>query len=147
MHCVLGLYPLRGPWRMLPTFRQVTKYMYSGPHTHVYGASLVAQLVKNPPAMQEAWVWSLGWEDLLEKGKAIPTSVFWPGESHGLYSLWGHKESGTTEGLAPSPSFVCLFRYSFSHLHLCLRLESGTSLPPLPTLQASFSVATFNHML
>ena len=30
-------------------------------------ASLVAQLVKNPPAMQETWVWSLGWEDLLEK--------------------------------------------------------------------------------
>ena len=34
------------------------------------GASLVAQLVKNPPAMQETWVRSLGWEDSLEKGKA-----------------------------------------------------------------------------
>ena len=33
-------------------------------------ASLVAQLVKNPPAMQETWVQSLGWEDPLEKGKA-----------------------------------------------------------------------------
>ena len=33
-------------------------------------ASLVAQLVKNSPAMQETWVQSLGWEDLLEKGKA-----------------------------------------------------------------------------
>ena len=33
-------------------------------------ASLVAQLVKNPPAMRETWVWSLGWEDPLEKGKA-----------------------------------------------------------------------------
>ena len=33
-------------------------------------ASLVAQLVKNPPALQETWVQSLGWEDLLEKGKA-----------------------------------------------------------------------------
>ena len=32
-------------------------------------ASLVAQLVKNPPAMQETWVWSLGREDLLEKEK------------------------------------------------------------------------------
>jgi len=30
----------------------------------------VAQLVKNPPAMQETWVPSLGWEDPLEKGKA-----------------------------------------------------------------------------
>ena len=33
-------------------------------------ASFVAQLVKNPPAMQETWVRSLGWEDPLEKGKA-----------------------------------------------------------------------------
>ena len=31
-------------------------------------ASLVAQLVKNPPVMQETWVRSLGWEDPLEKG-------------------------------------------------------------------------------
>ena len=33
-------------------------------------ASFGAQLVKNPPAMQETWVQSLGWEDPLEKGKA-----------------------------------------------------------------------------
>ena len=38
-------------------------------------ASLVAQLVKNPLAMQETWVWSLGWEDPLEKGKATYFSV------------------------------------------------------------------------
>ena len=38
-------------------------------------ASLVAQLVKNPPAMLETWVWSLGWEDPLEKGKAIHSSI------------------------------------------------------------------------
>ena len=33
-------------------------------------ASLVAQLVKNPPAVRETWVQSLGWEDPLEKGKS-----------------------------------------------------------------------------
>ena len=38
-------------------------------------ASLVAQLVKNPPAMQETWVQSLGWEDLLKKGKATHFSI------------------------------------------------------------------------
>ena len=38
-------------------------------------ASLVAQLVKNPPVMRETWVWSLGWEDLLEKGKATHSSI------------------------------------------------------------------------
>ena len=35
-------------------------------------ASLVAQLVKNPPAMPETWVQSLGWEDPLKKGKVTP---------------------------------------------------------------------------
>ena len=48
-------------------------------------ASLVAQLVKNPPAMRETWAWSLAWEDPLERER-LPTPVFWPGEFHGLYS-------------------------------------------------------------
>ena len=38
-------------------------------------ASLVAQLVKNPPTVQETWVRSLGWEDPPEKGKATHSSV------------------------------------------------------------------------
>ena len=51
--------------------------------------SLVAQLVKNLPAIRETWIWSLGWEDPL-----------WPGEFHGLYSPWGLKESDMTERLS-----------------------------------------------
>ena len=39
------------------------------------GASLVAQLVKNLPLMQETWVQSLGWEDPLEKGTATHSSI------------------------------------------------------------------------
>ena len=38
-------------------------------------ASLMAQLVKNLPAMRETWVRSLGWEDPLEKGKAAHSSI------------------------------------------------------------------------
>jgi len=38
-------------------------------------ASLVAQLVKNPPTMWEIWVQSLGWEDALEKRKATHSSI------------------------------------------------------------------------
>ena len=38
-------------------------------------ASLVAQLVKNLPAMQETWVQSLGWEDPLEKGRSTHSSI------------------------------------------------------------------------
>ena len=59
-------------------------------------ASFVAQLVKNPPAMWDTWVRSLGWEEPLEKGKAT-LPVFWPGDFHGLYSSWGHKELDLTE--------------------------------------------------
>ena len=63
----------------------------------------MAQLVKNPSAMQETWVQSLGWEDPLEKGKAT-TPVFRPGEFHGLYSPWSCKELDTT-------SLTLLLRY------------------------------------
>ena len=38
-------------------------------------ASLVAQPVKSPPAMQETWVQSLGWEDPLEKGTDTHSSI------------------------------------------------------------------------
>ena len=48
-------------------------------------ASLVVKLVKNPPAMWETWVPSLGWEDPLEKGAATHSSIL-VGEFHGLYS-------------------------------------------------------------
>ena len=59
-------------------------------------ASLVAQLMKNPPAMGETWVRSLDWEEPLEKGKATYSSILaW--KFHGLYSPWGHKELDTTK--------------------------------------------------
>jgi len=38
-------------------------------------ASLAAQLVKNPPAMQETWVQSLGWKDPLEQGETTHSSI------------------------------------------------------------------------
>ena len=88
-------------------------------------ASLVAQLIKNMPAMWESWVQSLGWKEVLGpslvaqlvknlpakwetwfdpwateiswKRERLPTPVFWPGEFHELYSLWGCKESDTTD--------------------------------------------------
>ena len=40
-----------------------------------FGASLVAQMVKNPPALQASWVRSLGWEDSLEVGMATHSST------------------------------------------------------------------------
>ena len=67
-------------------------------------ASLVAQLVKNPPAMLEARVWSLGWEDPLEKGKVTHSSILAWRSPWTIYSSWGCKESDTTEWISPSPS-------------------------------------------
>ena len=61
-------------------------------------ASLMAQLVKNLPAMWETWIRSLGWEDPLKKGTATHSSILaWriPGTSP-----WGCKESDTTEQLS-----------------------------------------------
>ena len=58
----------------------------------VIRASLVAQLVKNLPAMHETWVRSLGWEDPLEKGTAThPSILAWrsPWMSMGSQSV-GH---------------------------------------------------------
>ena len=43
--------------------------------TPVYLGSLVAQMVKNPPAMQNTWVQSLGWEDPLQEGMATHSSI------------------------------------------------------------------------
>ena len=62
---------------------------------------LVAQMVKNLPAMWETRVQSMGQEDPLEKGMANHSSIL-PGEFHGQrslegYSPWSHKELDTTE--------------------------------------------------
>ena len=64
-------------------------------------AFLVAQTIKNLPAMQETWVQSLSWEDPLEKGKATHSSILaweipWTEKPGGLKSM-GHKESDTTQ--------------------------------------------------
>ena len=45
--------------------------------------SMVAQLVKNSPAMQETWIQSLGWEDLLEK-EMVTWEIPWTEEPGGL---------------------------------------------------------------
>ena len=60
------------------------------------GASLVAQMVKNPPAIRETWVRSLGWEDPLEEGMGTHSSILavespWTEEPGGLQSRGSHR--------------------------------------------------------
>ena len=57
-------------WGFFPSVQYQQNYFAS-----VHGASLVAQMVKNPPAMWETWVRSLGQEDPLEEGMATHSSV------------------------------------------------------------------------
>ena len=64
----------------------------------IFQLSRTPASLENPPATRETWVWSLGWEDPLEKGKAIHASILvwripWT-------SPWGRKESNTTERLS-----------------------------------------------
>ena len=67
-------------------------------------ASMVAQMIKNLPTMQETRVQSLGWEDPLEKGKATLSSILaWRShEQRSLvgYSVWGCRKSDMAEQLS-----------------------------------------------
>ena len=83
-----------------------TIYAYS----YIYiGTSLVAQMIKNLPAMWETQVWSLGWEDPLEKGMATHSSIRLENSmDRGAWQAagpWGLKDSDTTEWLMLSLSF------------------------------------------
>ena len=64
MKSIFSMRDIWQPWKIMLHYRSPSLW-----------ASLVAQLVKNLPAMQEAWVRSLGWEDSLEKGKATHSSI------------------------------------------------------------------------
>ena len=83
-------------------------------------AFLVAQLVKNLHAMWETWVWSLD-GTIPWRRRRLPTLVFWPGEFHGLYSLWGHRESDTTEWLSLSQQVMWPWKNYYS---LCFLISS-----------------------
>ena len=71
------------------------------PITQYIRGSLVAQVVKNLPAMRETQIQSLGWEDPLEEEMAIhPNILAWNipwTEEPGGHSPWGSKESDMTE--------------------------------------------------
>ena len=84
-------------------FSHCGKWEQIGTTSMEVGASLVAQMVKNLPAMRETWVRSLGWKDTLEKGMATHSCILaWriPGteEPGGLQSM-GLQRSDTTEQL------------------------------------------------
>ena len=71
-------------------------------------ASLIAQLVKNLPAVKETRVQFLGWEDPLEKEMATRSSILawrspWIEEPGGLHSPWGRKSHDLVTNPPPAP--------------------------------------------
>ena len=72
-------------------------------------ASLVAQLVKHPPAMWETWVRSLGWEDPLEKEKGYPLQ----------YSGLGNSMDHIVHGVAKSDMTEQLSLFLYTNILTC----------------------------
>ena len=93
------------------TINQLTSFYYR--------ASLVAQLVKNLPAMGKTWVWSLGWEDPLEKGTATHSSIL----------------DWRVHGVAKSQTWLILIFYPFIFISLSCLGEEPTILLTLTSCE------------
>ena len=87
----------------IPT-NSVGRFPFLHTLSSIYRASLIAQLRKKTPAMQETWVRSLGWEDPLEKGKATHSSIL------AWRILW------TVHGVAKSWARLSDFHFTLQHL-------------------------------
>ena len=118
----------------------ILKYMYN----EIYMASLIAQSVKNLPAMQETWVRFLGQEDLLKKKMAIHSSILawktlWT-EGPGRLQSMGSQESDKTQRYMymckPSLKYmyiiyVCVLS-CFNYAYLLETLQTVAHQAPLP---------------
>ena len=114
--------------KMVPSCELNIRYFFTR-------TSLVAQTVKSLPAIQETWVWSLGWKDPLEKEMSIYSSILawripWTEEPG---RLWGCKESDMTEQL-----ILSLFTWQRSYFILPLRNSISA---PIVVLSAQLSGA------
>ena len=102
-------------WHHLPEQRAGT--LYCSLLRNLW-ASLVAQMVKNPPAMKETWVRPLDWEDPLEEGMATHSStVAWriPMDREAWWT--------TVPGIAKSQTQLSAMQ---AHAHLCARVRTHT---------------------
>ena len=96
---------------------------------------LVPQVVKNPPAMQETWVLSIGWEDPLEKGTAIHSSILAWRIPWTVYRVHGVAKSRTRLSNIHFHFCSCIMCIQFSSVtQSCLTLcnPMNSSMPGLP---------------
>ena len=120
-------------------------------------ASLLAQTVKNLPAMWETWVrkiWvpSLGWEDPLEEGMQ-PTPVFLSGESPWTEEPGGQQSMGSQRVRYLAQHSTCTLRHKYTQVHVgmdtwtcCTRVHILTHIH-LCTLMHTHTIYTHTHAL
>ena len=90
------------------------------------------RLVKNPPAMQETWVPSLGWEDSPGEGKGYPLQ--YPGLENSMDCIpWGRKGLDTTEWLSlhiasSYMEYYNIYIYIYIHTHIYIYIHTHISM-------------------
>ena len=101
------------------------------------GISLLAQTIKSLPAMQETWVQSLAWEDLLEKGMAAHSSILawripWTEEPGGLQSMGSQRvgHSLVTKPPPPPPLYDCWITVCIHEANSCIDLALSSGNDP-----------------
>ena len=82
----------------------------------------MVQLIKNPPAMRETWVQSLGWEDPLKGTATLPSILAWRSMDY----IWGRKELDVIERL--SLSSLLILAYFWNLVLACLVITLKTNL-------------------
>ena len=114
--------------------------------------SQLAQLVKNLLAVRETWVWSLGWEDPLEKGMATHSSTMtwripWAVESMGLQRVGYDWE---TFSFLPGSQRIACCGEKLPHIWLSgvggKEKQEGNWVVPMTTTQGEFSFIWTNHL-
>ena len=104
-------------------------------------ASLMAQLVKNLPAMWETWVWSLGWEGPPGEGKGYPLQ--YSGLENSMDCPWDCKESDTTERLSHFYMLICHLYIFFDDICVKVFVKVWKMLTNLLNWVVSFLIVEF----
>ena len=112
-------------------------------------ASLVAQLEKNLPPMRDNWIWSLGWKDTLEKGKAIHSSIIAWRIPWMVYSM-GSQRVGHNWVTLTSLHFSSRFIIAFLPRNKCLLISwlqslSAVTLEPKKIKSVTVSIVSICH--
>ena len=121
----------------------------------LFWASLVAQIIKNPPTMQGTRVQSLRWEDPLKKEMTTPSSILawkipWTEEPGWLQSMWLQSQTWLGDfhfvpfsaGFVPLFTLLILRTVFFSSPHIALRLPSLIK-PQNPTIKKHLGMTDF----